>query len=469
MNYRLTSNSSKILSGYNAVLIVVCLIFLSIVFFYDSSYGGYDNWKHYLISRHLFAHPELGLDTWGKPLFTVLASPFAYFGFKGAQLFNVLTCVLFIFSARRILGLLGISRHWSEPLFMVGAPIYFACVTSALTEPLFALFLAFSIELFLKEKKISAILMLSLLPFIRNEGYFMWLPFGVLCLNQRDWWKGLFFAGGTFLYAIVTGIVHGDLLYVVKSNHYLNHDGHYGSGTWFHFFRLMPLWFGLAGSALLIAYFIPVAGKKQITESVKWKQFHWLTMGCFLIYLIIHVVFWKLGIMGSLGLERVMAGNSALGFLALYAWLQSRNVNRLKRLTHMAVLLIVFEIALLVSVIKPYSLDRTGEMNLKACKWILENVDLKSTRVHLFDPFSIVYLDLDNYDQHKCGEISANPLTHQFESGDIIMWDVYCDSECGLEQKVFQTAGYTELYSDQDATIMTYKGVNYKLAIYQKN
>jgi hypothetical protein len=470
MNEAQPATAGQSRTGYYAVLTAICTIFLGIIVFFDSSYGGYDNWKHYLISRHLYAHPELGLDTWGKPLFTVLASPFAYFGFKGAQLFNLITCLLFILSARRILNFLGVERHWSEPIFMVGAPVYFACVTSALTEPLFVLFLVFSIELFLKERKIFAILLLSCLPFIRNEGYFMWLPFGLLCLNRRDWWKGVFFAGGTLLFAIITGIVHGDLLYVIKSNHYLNHDGHYGSGTWFHFFRLMPLWFGLAGCVLLIAYFIPRKGKSEITDGEKWKQFHLLTMGCFLIYLFLHVVFWALGIMGSLGLERVMAGNSALGFLALYAWLQSRKFNNNKRLWHYApVFLIVFQMSLLVYIIRPYSLDGTGEMNLKASNWIRENVDIASTRVHLFDPFTIVYLDLDSYDQSRCGEISANPATHQFESGDIILWDVYCDSECGLEEKVFEDGNYTKLYSDQDSTLITYKGVHYKLTIYRKN
>jgi hypothetical protein len=469
MNAQRLATESKNKIGYYAVTAAITSVFLSIIVFFDSSYGGYDNWKHYLISRHLYAHPDLGLDTWGKPLFTVLASPFAYFGFKGAQLFNLITCLLFLFSTRRILNFLGIERHWSEPIFMVGAPVYFACVTSALTEPLFVLFLVFSIELFLKERKVLAILLLSCLPFIRNEGYFMWLPFGLLCLNRKDWWKGLFFAGGTLMFALITGIVHGDLLYVIKSNHYLNHDGHYGSGTWFHFFRLMPLWFGLAGCGLLIVYMIPFQGKKEITTGEKWKQFQFLAMGCFLIYLFIHVVFWALGIMGSLGLERVMAGNSALGFLALYAWLQSRKLSIALKVSRYALAsLIVLQLSLLVYIIRPYSLDRTGEMNLKACNWIRENVDVESTRVHLFDPFSIVYLDLDTYDKRLCGEISANPNTHQFERGDLIMWDVYCDSECGLKEEVFQDGNYTKLYSDHDSTLITYKGVEYKLTIYQK-
>ena len=49
-----------------------------------------DGIQHYMMARFCWRHPELILDLWGKPLFTLLASPFAQFGYKGMSAFNAL-------------------------------------------------------------------------------------------------------------------------------------------------------------------------------------------------------------------------------------------------------------------------------------------------------------------------------------------------------------------------------------------
>ena len=46
--------------------------------------GETDSITHYQIARYAFKYPEYFLNHWGKPLFTILASPLAQFGYLGA-------------------------------------------------------------------------------------------------------------------------------------------------------------------------------------------------------------------------------------------------------------------------------------------------------------------------------------------------------------------------------------------------
>ncbi|MFN5251442.1 MAG: hypothetical protein ACK5DE_10360, partial [Bacteroidota bacterium] len=75
------------------VLLLALFLYLLIWFRADWPAGGQDSWNHLLYARWSTTHPELMLDQWGKPLFTIPAIPFSYFGIQGLYVFNV-TCVL---------------------------------------------------------------------------------------------------------------------------------------------------------------------------------------------------------------------------------------------------------------------------------------------------------------------------------------------------------------------------------------
>ena len=52
-----------------------------------------DGIQHYQIARYAWQHHELFLHSWGKPLFTLLSSPFAQLGIWGMTIFNALCFV----------------------------------------------------------------------------------------------------------------------------------------------------------------------------------------------------------------------------------------------------------------------------------------------------------------------------------------------------------------------------------------
>src|SRR6202008_2844708 len=57
-----------------------------------------DGIMHFFISEAAWEDPLLLLDHWGKPLFILLSSPFAQFGFNGIIIFQLLvyclSCIL---------------------------------------------------------------------------------------------------------------------------------------------------------------------------------------------------------------------------------------------------------------------------------------------------------------------------------------------------------------------------------------
>ena len=61
----------------------------TILFFNGTGDEG-DSVHHYLFARYAPLHPALFMDHWAKPLYVLLACPFAQFGFVGAKIFNVL-------------------------------------------------------------------------------------------------------------------------------------------------------------------------------------------------------------------------------------------------------------------------------------------------------------------------------------------------------------------------------------------
>jgi len=60
------------------------------IFNTTNSYGGGDNISHYFGSHWGWKHPAYLFNHWHKPVFTILSSPFAQFGFNGLRIYNLI-------------------------------------------------------------------------------------------------------------------------------------------------------------------------------------------------------------------------------------------------------------------------------------------------------------------------------------------------------------------------------------------
>jgi Gpi18-like mannosyltransferase len=172
-------------------------------FLSEGFYGGGDNITHYLISHYSFKYPHLFLDAWGRPVFTIMSSPFSQFGFQGLKLFNVILGCLSAFLAFLTARKLGIKRAWLAILFIIFTPLYFLMTLTGLTEIQFGFILILSVYLFFDEKYIASAIVISFLPLSRTEGYVLLPVFLLAFLMKKKFTPIPFLVSGLLFFSIL--------------------------------------------------------------------------------------------------------------------------------------------------------------------------------------------------------------------------------------------------------------------------
>ena len=324
----------------------VLLVLLGFTFFKQGTYDTGDSVLHFLHAKYSWKHPALLLDHWGKPFFTLVASPFAQFGFVGISCFNVLMVFLTWVAVHQLAGDLLPQRSWKSFLVIWGAPEVFLAQYSGLTEPLFAALLAWGILGLVRKKWWWACLALSFLPFVRTEGFLL-LPVFALYLLLQSWPSfpsqsaflpalrkalpySLCLVVGTVIYSLIGAGYYDDLLWIFHQNPYQT-QANYGIGNWGHFPQKyisllgVPL-LGLFYLGVLAGLLAPVLIRKANPNS----RWHFLRGGngawrlihaCFAVYFGAHMVFWATGTAHSMGLMRVLIALTPLAaWIALRGW-----------------------------------------------------------------------------------------------------------------------------------------------------
>jgi hypothetical protein len=148
-----------------ALLFIYTLIATFIIFFFDGTGDSGDSVHHYQFAKFAPLHPELFFNHWAKPVYVLLACPFAQFGFIGVKIFNTIVTLLTIFFTFKITQKLNISNAIIGSIIFIFSPLCFVLTFSGLTEPLFALFISIGLYALLVEKPLISCLLISFLPF----------------------------------------------------------------------------------------------------------------------------------------------------------------------------------------------------------------------------------------------------------------------------------------------------------------
>ncbi|HEY2931123.1 MAG TPA: hypothetical protein VGK99_05205 [Acidobacteriota bacterium] len=241
--------------SWNLPLALVLAVFLILSAFYASqsqSVFSEDDVSHYLKARYVWSHFYLLSDIWGRPAYTILSSPLAYFGMGAARWFNILVSLLACYMAAEIARVSGISRPWLAAAFTAVQPLFLQLSYGTLTEPLFGLLLAGGALLYMRGKFLSSALVISLLPAARIEG-FVFLGFWFLMLVWRRKFRVtpflLFFP---LLWNIAGMAVTGDPFYLWSYNPYWAATRNLSWGhRWFDYFLYWPTVVGPAVLPLL--------------------------------------------------------------------------------------------------------------------------------------------------------------------------------------------------------------------------
>ena len=402
--------------------------FLFFLYFLSTSegfYGGGDSIAHFRLAKFSWEHPKYLLDHWGKPLYTLIAMPFAQFGFKAVKLLNLiaglLCCVLVMLIVRK----LKLKWSWLAIPVILFAPVFMREFYSGLTEVVFVALLLFSFWLNLNSYRAAFLIVLSFLPFVRTEAIFIIAWLALIDLFRHRDWKVLLLGSGTMLYSLVGWITKGDALWIINDLPYVGGEHIYGSGSFSHYIELIPSTIGWA--ALILAG----VGSAIITARFSDKNSRWLLLYVLiptLIYVGFHSFMWYWGRV-SLGLPRMLAVIVPLiGLLVVYGFNALTEVTNAKNLN----LILGFGLSSifiwngLQRVELPVPLGMEEQVLVEAADFIQSN-GLVDNKIHYYALYNEITLGLDPHNSDQCQQIvhnRANPH-EEVASGSLVIWDAH--------------------------------------------
>lgn len=272
-----------------------------------------DGLAHFFIAQHVWESPNYLLNHWGKPLFTLLAAPWAYFGYTTFVLFTILVYLSTLLVGYLITTQLAIKSRLILifPMGLLTSLDYTANILGGMTEVFFGFIVVLSGLWLLQKRWIFFALLISFAPFARSEGQFL-LPLALLILTYYRAWKAMpFLLTGFIVYAIAGGFAFNDYWWYFNQNPYRGAEEIYGQGSWSHYFDYWFVHLGLFGLTLLLlallVFFVNLVRRKNDeNRTVLLLYFGTIYFGI----LIVHAYLWANGKNGALGLTR----------LAIHGW-----------------------------------------------------------------------------------------------------------------------------------------------------
>jgi len=442
---------------YYLLLIYAFICAVSIYAFNGTGDSG-DSISHFLFTKYAPVHPRLFFDHWAKPLFVLLASPFAQFGFIGIKVFNSLVSIAVLFFTYKTTGRLNIANPILAAVILMFSPLNYILTFSGLTEPLFALFTILGIYFCADKKFISAAILISFLPYIRSEGLIILGVFGLYFLYRKSWKVLPFLFFGSVAYGIAGYFVHGNLLWVFTKIPYARLSSVYGHGRLLHFIDQLV---NVTGVPIYILFWVGFIGLIVLVFRKKFNaEQHILLFLGFLTFFAAHSLFWYLGIFNSMGLKRVLIGIlpiialiTLLGFNFITETLWSLKPTIKKTVQALLVgYILIFPFTVNPSAIqweKDMMLSPDQKLAEEVAKFVLAHKKTKGPLLYNYRYLSLS-LNMDYFDPKVCKQISKGTI-EEMAKGDFLIWDnQYANFESGLEKENLDSLS-------QLTTMSTYK------------
>ncbi len=434
---------------------ILLLILANCIFVYlnQSTYDSGDSILHYLQAKQSFEHPRYFMDHWAKPIFVLVSSTFAQFGFIGMKFFNTICVLLSIYFSEKVLNHFKYRNAklvWVLALF---SPHVFLVQSSGLTEPLIALVLIWGTLLYLKSHFVASLTLLSFLPFIRSEGWIMLLVVLCILVFQRRYKLIPLVAVGTIIYGIIGLFYYSDFLWMFHQNPYSGIESKYGSGDLFHFVNQLPYIMGWPVVGLMVVGLFKNL-KEIISSRFKLSTYHYFVVGMFLAILVAHSIFWYKGWFHSFGLKRVLLAvfpsMILLAFNGLQLINESIHSKRLRTIVtnSLAAVVVLFPFSgnkAGFSIPYDFQLDSSQLVAQKAVSWYNENHTNQSV-VSFGNYYFAEILDVDIDDTKEVMLLDA-VTNNSLPSGSIVFWDDYFSfSDKGVSQNTFTSDSYDLLH-----------------------
>ncbi len=428
----------KFKNNNQIVFIFLLLAFIAgvvAIFMTDSSHGGGDNFAHYKFAHWGWKYPELLFNHWGKPVFTIIMSPFAQFGIVGARIFSLFMGLSTAFVIWKLALQLNFKNSFIAMLLVLFTPIYFILMFSTLTEISFSFFLALAVLLFFKKKYLFSAIVVSFLPLVRTEGIVLF-PLFMLAYSFKRQFLAIPLLSTGFWIITLFGLPYYDSFWwlITDMPYSGNAKEFYGTGSLYRFVNDTR---GILGYPIWILFIIGLLvsifrwGKIDRYNFSDTFYFLLLIPGSYFVFLSAHSFAWWQGIGNSLGLIRVIASvtpfvalTALLGFNWLYTLLKSKN-SLVANLT--AVVLLGWIIILgIVTHINSFNNTRQKQLAGQAADFLQEN-KLDKHKIFYYNSYLIIKLGLDPFDESKSSVGVANRQQPAMSMPDnsILVWDAH--------------------------------------------
>jgi hypothetical protein len=410
---------------------IVTAVVLGSLCIFNQEIGG-DSTEHYFHCRWAWAHPELFLSHWGKPLYVLCGALPAQAGIVGLRLFNAACAVATAYIAYRYCHHLRLQYAWFAIPAIVFCNVYFYYTPSGNTETFFAFCYLLSAYLLLKNKPYHAAALASILPYARSEAFFLLPLFAATLLYQRHYKALPLLSLGYLIYGIVGYFALDSFHWVFTKNPYQNAAGYGVTGTWHHFISSAPATYGLP-----VTYLFVIGIIYGIIHISKKNHAHALLMmaGSFIIYLGIHSYFFYNGIYGSLGLTRVMAAVvPAMGIICVMG-LQIITIFNVKWIQIPILVILLFLMIKDPFHRSDYPLKYGAEEQLAhiATQYLIKN-NLHNQKIYYGNAIIPLELNKDVYSPQNCQAMWAlKQKNHPIPQGAVAVWDShYCRVDAGV-------------------------------------
>ncbi|MCG8408724.1 MAG: hypothetical protein MI923_26260 [Phycisphaerales bacterium] len=281
--------------------------------------GEGDAILHYRNLREGVDHPEVMLTAWARPLYAAVMVLPASYGMYAARIAAAILTTVLVWQTMRMADDLGLRNSKLAGPMVLWQPYAFALAADTMTEMPMALGIVLAIRLWLARRLVLSSLMVSFLPLVRPEGFFLmlmwatmlWLP-SVTSLNRWQRLRRCALLGtGMLCWMAACALIVGDPLYVIRTwswpaGSYVA----YGNGALFDYAAGWPEYCG----PILFPIFI-----LGIFPSMKSKM--WLPWAVWSMVFLLHSILWWRGWFASVGLLRILACTSPLtALICLEGW-----------------------------------------------------------------------------------------------------------------------------------------------------
>ncbi|MCB9241495.1 MAG: hypothetical protein H6608_10200 [Flavobacteriales bacterium] len=405
--------------------------------------GGMDSYEHYFIARYSWKYPsKLLLDQWGKPIYNILASPFAQLGMMGVEVLNIGLFVGSAWLTWLTARALRFKYAWLAFLLALASPIFFDNVISGLTEPMCAFILMLAVWLFATERLMLGALVMGFLPYARSEGYVLMAVAGFYLLFIRGNWKAflMLFAGSLVMNSI-GWLVEGDPYWIYTSNPYIKfqresmmkQENICGHGSWDHYLNALKWVMGkprmiLFFTGIILLFMTYVRNFRDRSH----QTLFWIVLGMYALYFAVHSWIWQAGLMGSCGYERVLVVIDPLAALlmAFVLELMLRFVGSILPGRWKTLVVTLTLVATLGALYIPwkiyghkYPIDISEEQKLfsEAATWYNES-SYQDRKIYFLYPYFNMLTDIDPYDDAHFTKLWSFDIQYAPE-GCIVIWD----------------------------------------------